>query len=789
MQPSLSSPAFDFVFHPESGTFDLYSRDPRLPGFTGGRMRVDISQPDRKNSLPLDHFEVEYYDEVSHNLGSHGVRGFLETESIFTEYGLRVIIHFALSDSAPLFLWKLRLTNTADDEIKVEKIEFLRVGGQEKFGWLDFPQDDADRQWSFYSNGWQSWSPSSAYLDGEPMRISRLGFLQQPMIINHGTPALRMPGYYTADFFGALADLSSKSGLAAGFLSQKQHFGSIEAVTFDRPSLAIFTSDSAVLVPGASMETDWAVITPIATDDPDPLGNYLDSVAREHGLLEHKFKPVPSGWCSWYHYYSNLKAADIRNNLDSMTRNQNQLPLKLVQIDDGFETSVGDWFSFKPGFPGGVAPLAREIQESGFTPGLWVAPFILDPRSEFFKQHPKLILRNKRGKPVNAGFGWNNLTAAIDLTTPQAMELALEPIHRAVQDWKFPYLKLDFLYAAALQGLRSDPSWTRAQVMRQGMEAIREIVGPNTFLVGCGLPLGSGVGLVDAMRIGADVNGSWEPKMKGIRFPFRDEPAMPSSRNSLHNTLTRAPLHKRWWTNDPDCLLLGEATRLTLPEIQALASGIGITGGSVLLSDNMTSLSTERLRIAQVLLPVIGKRAEVLDLFEQTDPEQLRLPLSGPQGSWTVIAHFNWQDAPQPLTFHPADYALLDRSCWLSSFWDGRLWHDEPGTTVNLPLIPAHGVFLAAVIPIPNDSQPLYLGSNLHFSQGVEVKQWQVEEHKVSLTLDLDRLAEGFFQLFLPSEPTRAECEGNRLKTTSILPGVYRFEVKLDQTARINVWY
>jgi hypothetical protein len=151
--------------------------------------------------------------------------------------------------------------------------------------------------------------------------------------------------------------------------------------------------------------------------------------------------------------------------------------------------------------------------------------------------------------------------------------------------------------------------------------------------------------------------------------------------------------------------------------------------------------------------------------------------------------NFNWQDSPQPLAFRPADYALPDQSCWLSSFWDEQLWRYEPGNPVNLPPIPSHGVLLAAVIPISDDSQPLYLGSNLHFSQGVEVKEWLVEENKVSLTLDLGRQAEGFFQLFLPSEPTRAEYQGTTLNHTTISSGVYRFAVKLDKATRINVWY
>ena len=787
MPTTLTSPFFQFHFYPDSGKFDLVPAGLHTCGFRGGQMRLEINQIGLRSTHALDRFETA--DAESSPNTVHGPLTTLQAVRILPDSGLKVKATFALSQSQPLFLWRIQIENDTQEALRIEKIEFLRVGGQEIFGSVDFPPHNLQPKWSFFSNGWQSWSPTGAYLNGEAMRISRLGFLQQPMIINHGTPTLRMPGYYTADFFGALADLSTKSGLLAGFLSQKQHFGSIEAVTMDRPSLAMFTTDGALLQPGARIETDWAVITPISTDDPDPFGIYLESVAREYGLTDQNFKPVPSGWCSWYHYYSNLSAQDIRKNLDAIHSMRDQLPLQLVQIDDGFETRVGDWFSFKPAFPDGVAPLAREIKDRGFTPGLWLAPFILDPRSDFVGRHPEVILRNRRGKPVNAGFGWNNLASAIDLTAPGAMELALEPVRRAVRDWGFPYLKLDFLYAAALPGLRHDPALTRAQVMRQGMEAIRAAVGADAYLVGCGLPLGSGVGLVDAMRVGADVNGSWEPEMKGIRFPFHKEPAMPSARNSLHNTLTRAPLHNRWWTNDPDCLLVRADSRLRLPEIQSLATAIGMTGGSLLLSDDLTGLPTERLQIARALLPVIGKRAEVLDLLEQTDPRRLRLPMHGPQGNWTVLAHFNWEDSPQPLTFNPANYHLPNAPCWISSFWDGKIFRYDPGTPFSLPPIPAHGVFLAAATSIEDESLPLYLGSNLHFSQGVEVKEWEVEGHKVSFTLNLRRQAEGLFHLSLPSDPMRVECVGVRLQWKSSGGGVYHFEVKLDQTARIHIEY
>ncbi|MHB0988414.1 MAG: glycoside hydrolase family 36 protein [Bellilinea sp.] len=784
MPTTLTSNHFLLILRPETGKFDLQSAGANRIVLSGCQMRIETSQPGNKITLPLDHWEIQTPVEETQTTVSHGALVSLQARQTMPHPGLTVTVTFALSQDHPLFLWKLRLENTSRQAIHIDKTEFLRVGGQDKFGLLDFPPDP---QWSFYSNGWQSWSPTGAFSNGQPMRISRLGFLQQPMIINPGTPALRLSGYYTADFFGALADLKSKVGLVAGFLSQKQHFGAIEAVLYDRPSLAMWTSDGVRLDPEQAIETDWAVITPFSTDDPDPLREYLEAVAREYAVTGEKMRPIPAGWCSWYQYYTRLSAPDVQANLTALTAARAQLPLELLQIDDSFETMVGDWFSFKPGFPDGVAPLAREISAHGCIPGLWLAPFILHPRSDFARNNPQFILRNKRGRPVNAGYGWNTLATGLDLTVPGALEAACEPVRAAVQDWGFPYLKLDFLYAAALAGLHYDPTRTRAQIMRQGMKAIRAAAGAQTYLVGCGLPLGSGIGQVDAMRIGADVNGSWEPEIMGMRFLFKNEPAAPAARNSLHNILTRAPLHNRWWVNDLDCLLVRPDTRLTLAEIQSLATTIGVTGGSPLISDDLTALPVDRLRIAQVLLPVVGQRAEVLDLLAETAPTRLRLSLTGAQGKWTVIAQFNWRDTAQPWDFNPADFKLPDQPCWVSSFWNEQILHYAPGSAVKMPAIPAHGAVLAAVIPCMDDSVPLYLGSNLHFSQGCEVAEWNPAPQKLQFTVNLGRLADGFFQCYLPGVPVHASCGDTRMKWKPLGDGAYRFEVDINIAAAIEI--
>jgi alpha-galactosidase len=384
-------------------------------------MQVDIRYENHTQSIPMNHWEITGTNTEEITDPQHGMLAQLSASSNFEFFGLQMQVAFALARTEPLFLWKIKIANRGENPVWINKIEFLRAGGQSQHGSLRFSENPIASGWSFYSNGWQSWSHTGTYLPGQAMRISRLGRFQQPMVVNPGTPLLRLPGYYTSEFFGAISDLNSGAGLVIGFLSQKQHFGTVEAVLYDKPSLALFTADGSLLESGTVLETDWAVISPFSITDPDPFRVYLEAVARENEVKRIPEQSVPSGWCSWYQYYTNLNARDIQNHLALLDANRPSLPLELLQIDDGFEQFVGDWFTFKPGFPDGVAPLAGEIHDRGLTPGLWLAPFILDRRSRFFREHQEFILRNRRGQPVNAGWVLNAFTAAMELPAPGAL--------------------------------------------------------------------------------------------------------------------------------------------------------------------------------------------------------------------------------------------------------------------------------------------------------------------------------------------------------------------------------
>lgn len=680
-------------------------------------------------------------------------------------------VRLGLMPQEPLALVQIELTNRDSRPLSMDQFTPVQINaGDLHLG------DPAQPNPAFYSQGWQSWSHTAVYGMGEKQRRSILGPFQNPMVINTGTPLTRKRNHFTGDMFGVLGDRSSRIGLVAGFLTQLNHFGSLEAECSVQPSLRMWSNgDQAVLMPGETLCTDWAALDFIDLDTPEPLDVYLRSVAKAHHIQHDS--PVPVGWCSWYHFYQDISEEKIAANLEAVIQGKEELPLTLFQIDDGFETYPGDWFDFNPEFPNGFKSIVSATKAAGLTPGVWLAPFIVHPKARLVKAHPDWLLRDERGKPVNAGFVWNAFTYALDLTHPDALEFCRSVIRTAVKEWGFDYLKLDFLYAAALKGVYQDRTQTRAQVMRSGLEALREAAGPDVMMLACGCPLGSALGLFEAMRISADVSGHWDPHFPPVSPLLKAEPHMPSARNALNNILTRAMMHRQWWINDPDCLLVRSDTDLTLAEVQTLATAIALTGGSLLLSDDLPSLDADRMEIARSLLPVLTQRPNVLDWFDKSLPARLRVDMHGPVGEWHLLAFFNWQDQPVELAFSPGAFNLGNNGTWwLREFWTGTVGRTSSISPWVCKQVPPHGVRVMAARKYVAD-QPTYLGGTLHISQGIEISQWEQHGQRLEIEFNLGRSASGTAVFYLPGQSPQAKINDRPCRIDPLGEDLYSIEL------------
>lgn len=780
---SIRSTSIELNLCPEEGYFSIHPVDERYPGLEQARLGCEYFN-NRVRDIGLTG-PWNAGDTIQSTLPTLE-HGNIETVTFCIPAdtnGIAYTLTFGVTQEHPLVLWKVSLHNQGNQAVKVRQIDLLKLD-QDKKSRMRFQYPVQPAELGFLSNGWQSWSPSRWYRGDSGMTISRLGLLQHPMIYNPGTPKPRRKGVFSSDMFGVITDQNARTGFLVGFLAQKNHFGTI-VTNFYKGELAMWANgDDAVLPGGGEMETDWAVYTPLRLDHRDPLEVYLEAVGREnHALVP---KHTPTGWCSWYQYYTNVTAEDMERNLDTILDLQERLPIDIVQLDDGFESCVGDWYTFMPTFPDGVAPLAQRISQQGLVPGIWLAPFIVNPRSRLMREHKDWLLFSQLGRPVNAGYGWNVLTSGLDLTVPEALGFVRDVAKTAVEKWGYKYLKLDFYYAAGLKGHYHDPTKTRAQVLRMGMQTIRDAVGPDVTLLGCGAPLGSMIGIVDMMRIGPDVSGDWSPNFRGIKKLLKSEPSMPCARNSIQNIIARAGMHRKWWINDPDCLLVRPDSNLTLPEVQSLATAIGLTGGALLISDDLTKLPAERLAIAEALVPTLDEPVRVLDLLNEEIPSRLRLDLLNSAGASHALCAFNWTDQPEDMVFSQEDFRLENGDYLYREFWSGKcgVWNSDKH--LSFPKVPSHGC-VAFTVRRLQGQQPMYVGSDLHISQGVELEGWQEGVDGLNITLRLPRSTTGNLYLYLPGEVSTAVVNEVTVELQQLNGSIYRLPVEVEGFCHIHI--
>jgi len=110
-------------------------------------------------------------------------------------------------------------------------------------------------------------------------------------------------------------------------------------------------------------------------------------------------------------------------------------------------------------------------------------------------------------------------------------------------------------------------------------------------------------------------------------------------------TLQRNWMHKRWWVNDPDCLIVRETdTALDEAEVRFLATGIALSGGMVIASDDLPKLSDGRRDMALALFPPPGAAAEPVDASDAPTPTSWRAALGNAR---FFVGVLNWDDTPR----------------------------------------------------------------------------------------------------------------------------------------------
>jgi len=623
----------------------------------------------------------------------------------------RLRLGVTLYDSHPYAVLQTELENKGSRPLAVQT---FRLEGRLALG-------RSPRRWRFYRQTWQHWSDTRTVVG--------------PYALTEDA------GDSASELVGLVDDASSGRSALLGFVTAAGQLSQVRLDSSARRLSALSYADGVVVQPGARLASERLLV--------DVSGPPLESLARYGQALgcqmgARSWPQVPTGWCSWYYYWWNIDEEKILANLDFLSEHRRELPVEYVLIDDGYQAGIGDWTTVNEKFPRGLAWLAERIHEKGLKAGLWLAPLVVGAKSALYRDHPDWVIRSPEGEPVIALNNWGQDCYGLDCTHPDAQAWLRHTIETVGREWGFDYLKVDFLFGGVVDGVRHDPQATRAQAYRRGLEILRQAAG-DRLVMACIAPVGATIGLFEACRIGPDVAPAW-------RMPWPGAPlCAPGTENALRTVLGRYWMHGNLWLNDPDCLMVRDSeTALTLDENRFLAAVIALSGGMVFLSDDLSKLPPERLRIASLLLPPYGRSAVPLDLMERFPPSVLRLEVKRPFERWWLQGVLHWGDAPADVIA-----PLPDEPVHVFDLWEERYFGVQRQQLVFECMTP-HSAKLLALRPAL--AEPQVVSSTFHFSQGaVEIEGARFDAGGKALTVRLLRPAMGQGEVIIHVPPAYRE--------------------------------
>ena len=393
-----------------------------------------------------------------------------------------------------------------------------------------------------YAEGWQTWSEVATYRPGQTSPRASDDRMQTVMF---------RPGKPTPD--GVI-----------------QAEGLLAVASPDGPARAWFAPEPAIEVATLRLRKvldRWELSAQGAVEEVTGSGLVGALEAAGDRLRIASVRSVPAGWSSWSCYFKDVTEADVLENVEAARRLD--LPIEIVQLDDGYESDIGDWLDVRPEF-GSLERLAGRIRDAGMQPGIWIPPFMVGPNSALARKHPDWLVPH-----ASAGRHWGQEMRILDISQPAAADY-IGGVFRKWVRWGYGLFKLDFLYAAAIPGLDR---------YRRGMELIRDAVGPQAILLIGGAPLLPSIGLCDVMRIGPDV------------LPEEPEPQLDLEK-TIRITTLRSWMNGRLWLNDPDTIV----SRPEINEREAWAAHLMGYGGLRFSSDRLAALDARGLELTRRFL-------------------------------------------------------------------------------------------------------------------------------------------------------------------------------------------
>jgi alpha-galactosidase len=406
-----------------------------------------------------------------------------------------------------------------------------------------------------YAEGWQSWSPATWYAATDLGRVPS-GTWEHQMRFRPGTP------------------VTTEGVQGEGLLVIDPGTGAPARCYGTTDPVAVPTIRTTLSADRLQVRTTGSVELTEHPDAESALVAHGDALAA---TVPELLAP-PTVWCSWYRYFEEVTAGDVIEAVHDL--DAHGLAVDVVQVDDGWSLGLGEGLTSAQRF-GSLARVVEAVRTSNRRAGVWLAPFVVGANTTLAREHPDWLTGS-------AGRNWGQRLVGLDLTHPGVRERLVEALRRLL-DLGVDYLKLDFLYAGAVPG----PRWEDVDAVaayRAGLALVRQVVGPDVYLVGCGAPILPSVGLVDAMRVSPDTfHEGGEDGSTGLR--------------GLMPLAARAWQQGRLWVNDPDCVVARPSYR----ERERWAQAARRLGGLRSFSDRVAELDAWGLATVRDLMAAGGR--------------------------------------------------------------------------------------------------------------------------------------------------------------------------------------
>jgi hypothetical protein len=229
------------------------------------------------------------------------------------------------------------------------------------------------------------------------------------------------------------------------------------------------------------------------------------------------------------------------------------------------------------------------------------------------------------------------------------------------------------------------------------------------------------VGYISAARVGSDYGEGRSINAESYFYPATFVINRPdfwtSHRYASSNMAGTYYTHGRLYINDSGNVLTLDKP-IPLSEAQIVATIFGISGGPVMLGDDIDRIAEDRLALIRKVFPRTPEIATPLDLFDRPEPDYphlFHLPVETAWGRWDVLAVLNYADDPLTLPVLVSQLGLDPAGTY--RVWE--FWNEQYLGTLAEELravVAPKSVRLYRIAALTE--HPWVLGTDMHVMQG-----------------------------------------------------------------------